>query len=330
MNKGPDAQLTLFADAALSPLPSRTPKRRMAEGALTPIESRIVRTSADIALEDPDPEHLTYQHTVLCQTSIPYRSLDARRWQRRNGRISLEIEAGTVLDMRQGEFIEVPLPYGALARLILLHLNREALRTQLAIIETDKNLTAYIRRLVGYAPNGREIARFKAQLTQLAASRIRLGMIHKDRAIQVNSQIVAAMDLWAPTNPDQCVMWPSTIKLGAEYFQSLMEHAVPLDERAIAALSHSAMALDIYAWLAQRLHRIPEERPQRISWILLYRQFGTSYKRMRAFRAFFCRQLNAVLAQYLTARVNANAADGLELRHSPPPVRRILSVPSTS
>jgi hypothetical protein len=34
----------------------------------------------------------------------------------------------------------------------------------------------------------------------------------------------------------------------------------------IAALSHSALALDIYAWLAQRLHRIPPGKPQRVSW----------------------------------------------------------------
>ena len=54
-------------------------------------------------------------------------------------------------------------------------------------------------------------------------------------------------------------MWPSTIKLGAEYFESLIEHAVPLDERSVAALAHSALALDLYVWLAQRLHRIPQE-----------------------------------------------------------------------
>ncbi|MEL7121666.1 MAG: replication protein RepA [Bacteroidota bacterium] len=32
-----------------------------------------------------------------------------------------------------------------------------------------------------------------------------------------------------------------------------MNHAIPLDERALAALSHTAMELDIYVWLVQRL-----------------------------------------------------------------------------
>lgn len=57
-------------------------------------------------------------------------------------------------------------------------------------------------------------------------------------------------------------LWTSTIHLNGKYFASLKKHAVPLDERALAALSHSAMALDIYAWLAQRLHRVPRGRPQ--------------------------------------------------------------------
>lgn len=34
--------------------------------------------------------------------------------------------------------------------------------------------------------------------------------------------------------------------------------AVPLNETAVMRLAHNAMALDIYTWLAQRLHRVPE------------------------------------------------------------------------
>ena len=34
-----------------------------------------------------------------------------------------------------------------------------------------------------------------------------------------------------------------------------MKHAVPLNLAAVARLSHNAMALDGYTWLANRLHR---------------------------------------------------------------------------
>ena len=62
-----------------------------------------------------------------------------------------------------------------------------------------------------------------------------------------------------PKDADQRVLWPSTVTLSADYFASLQQHAVPLDPRAIAALAGSALALDVYVWLAQRLHRISRQ-----------------------------------------------------------------------
>jgi hypothetical protein len=50
--------------------------------------------------------------------------------------------------------------------------------------------------------------------------------------------------------------------LSDDYFDSLTRHAVPLNHMAVSALSGSAFALDVYAWLAQRLHRIPPSKPQ--------------------------------------------------------------------
>jgi DNA invertase Pin-like site-specific DNA recombinase len=51
---------------------------------------------------------------------------------------------------------------------------------------------------------------------------------------------------------------PSTVTLSNEFFESLMgQNALPLDARAIRALQQSAMALDVYTWLAHRLCRIP-------------------------------------------------------------------------
>jgi len=64
------------------------------------------------------------------------------------------------------------------------------------------------------------------------------------RAVQINSQIVTAFDLWFPKNKQKRVLWPSILQLSHEYFTSLQNHAVPLDERALTGLAHSAMALE--------------------------------------------------------------------------------------
>jgi hypothetical protein len=68
---------------------------------------------------------------------------------------------------------------------------------------------------------------------------------------------------------------------------SLQRHAVPLDPRAIATLAGSALALDVYVWLAQRLHRIDRGKPQTVTWESLKAQFGPDYDRARKFREKF-------------------------------------------
>ena len=111
------------------------------------------------------------------------------------------------------------------------------------------------------------------------------------------------------------------MQLDDRYFQSLMNHAVPLDARAIAALGHSAMALDIYAWLAQRLHRVHAQAPVTIGWAALQHQFGEGFVRIRKFREKFLIAARAVKAVYPGMRVSASA-EGLTLANSPPPIAK--------
>ena len=79
------------------------------------------------------------------------------------------------------------------------------------------------------------------------------------------------------------------------------------------------MALDIYVWLAQRLHRVPTGKPQFVGWNSLHEQFGQGFARVRDFRRCFLQTLHHVAAAYPTARMSADDR-GLTLEHSPPPV----------
>ena len=130
----------------------------------------------------------------------------------------------------------------------------------------------------------------KEQLARLSAASIRLGVVRDGHALTVNSQIVTAFDIWFPKDERQRVLWPSTVRLSLDYWESLKAHAVPLDEDHIARLSHSALALDIYAWLANRLHRIPQTGHDgfmgRASWTIRagvrpYRQIFVAYSESR-------------------------------------------------
>lgn len=318
--------------------------KRKAEGP-TPIQRRLIEAAAYDA--DQDAQTILYQHTVFCQTSLPYRDPGdaARVWERGNGDVQLKVLAGEAMHPDLGKFVPVGLPFGPKCRLVLMHINQLAVFSPSPVIEVENSLSAFVRKTLNLDPKGRNIRTVKEQLSRLAASSIRLGIVKDGHALTVNSQIVSAFDVWFPKDDRQRVLWPSTIQLSQEYFQSLKAHAVPLDETHIAALSHSALALDVYTWLAQRLHRIPAGKPARISWAALYGQFGQGYdpERIDNFRRVFRVALKEVLTVYRGARIEDDdtgrprlysqggkpvwrerAAKGLLLHNSPPPVRKLL------
>jgi hypothetical protein len=61
-------------------------------------------------------------------------------------------------------WLDVGLPFGPKPRLVLFHLNAEALRTQSPLIELEDSLTAFVKRTLGLDPKGRNIRIVKDQL----------------------------------------------------------------------------------------------------------------------------------------------------------------------
>ncbi len=283
----------------------------------TPIHKRLLAP-----MDEPeDVKDILYQHSILCQTCMPYRDPgDERICKRRNGIVRMEIQAGRALDPITDDFVDVGLPWGPKARLVLYHLNAEALKQQSRAIEVEDSLTAFVRRTLDLDPKGRNIRSVKDQLARLAAADFRLGATpEQGRAVTIKSTIIDGFELWAPRDANQKVLWPTIIQFSQSYFESLMEHAVPLNEQAIQRLSHNAMALDVYTWLAQRLHRINPKQPAFVPWVSLKEQFGQGYGRMDNFKRVFRTTLNQVAAVYRDARYSMDGK-GMRLLQSRPPV----------
>jgi hypothetical protein len=295
--------------------------------ALNPLSRITTRLLEPCTERDPE---ICFQHSVFCQTSLPYRDPgdDVREWKREQGAVSLLVEAGQAKHPKSGEWIKLGLPWGTKPRLILAHLNAEALRQGSPEIEIDHSLSAFVKRIRRF-DGGREIRMFKDQLTRLSNALIRLAMLRGDHQIQINTQVVTGFDLWFPKDERQRVLWPSTVRLSGEYFESLQKHAVPLNEADLAALAHTALGLDIYAWLAQRLHRIDSRKPAFIPWVSLKEQFGPDYDRMVDFKRFFRKALTQVLTRYQTAHIELDGK-GMTARASPPPVGKRLVLVSKS
>jgi hypothetical protein len=290
------------------------------------VQMRLIESSLDI--RESQAEDIAYQHTVLCQTGLPYRTTNSRTWDARNGRVFLHIKAGEYLDGHTEQWTEVPLPFGPKARLVLLHINSEAIRTQSKEIDVEDTLTAFVRKMQnGRDPNGDEIRKYNQQIISLASASIRMAIIDAEasptafRIPHGDIKISDWHEVWQSKDSKQRSLWSNRVHLSDEYAYTLFNHAVPLDPRAIAALAHNAMALDAYAWAGQRMCRIPANRTDKVTWVNLHQQFGHNYKLLRQFRSVFTKTLKDVLTQYPEARIEINEG-GLLLKQSPPPIHK--------
>jgi hypothetical protein len=168
---------------------------------------RFSNLDASTAIRSDPPGRIDFLHTVHCQCGIPYKNPGdgVREWDRKQGNAALRIEAGSAIDPTTGDFRKLGLPYGEKPRLVLIHLATEAVRTASPVVDVEGSMTAFARSL-GIETNGHHLRMLKDQLARLAAATIRMGIVEGGRAIQVNTQIVTAFDLWFPKKPDQRVL----------------------------------------------------------------------------------------------------------------------------
>lgn len=258
---------------------------------------------------------------TACQISLPTTGLskEIRVWECSNGGASVQIEAGSAYDPDKEQWQKLSLPYGSRARLALIHLSTEAVRQQSPVIKPNRSMTSFLKRVLNRNPNGHDISEFKNQMSALGAATIRLGT----RERQTQSHIVSGFDLMWQKRERARVLWPSEFVLSNEYWSSLQSQAVPIDLKALTAISHSSIAMDIYLWLTERLHRV--QQPYTVYWQVLWKQFGQGYKRLRDFRRKFLHALYSVKKVYPNALIDEAFNDngiskGVRIKRSPPPI----------
>lgn len=293
-------------------------QRTAKPGAITtPQQNKLLDVGAEIAATTQDEygEFMSFTHAVLCQVGLPRSKTDAREFMRKSGDAWVNVQAGW-LDEGKGP-VQQPIPYGAMPRLALAWVSSYAKRYNTREIPIGDSAADFLR-LMGYDRQGGRYSTLRPQMHALAACRLQLGF--KGRTF--NGQPVEQFDAWvADGKAGQRSLWPGVMKLSEGYFNSLMESAVPLDNRALHALKGSALALDVYAWLAHRLHRI-EGRPVILHWKSIREQFAQEYKGQdpdKDFKKQFLPILRNVQVVYPQAKVK-QVTGGLMLMASPPPI----------
>ena len=266
-----------------------------------------------------------FLYSGWCMTALPHsRIADEEVWRLENGNIVLLVEPGR--RARPGEPDEfVGVPYGPTARLILIYLQSEALRTNSRSIELGRSMNAWFGRMDKKAGgNSYRLAREQAE--RIATCRFTFHS-ERDGVRAIRNQSIVEEGLLFLAGPErvyddrQQSLFQEGVVLSESFFRSLKEHAVPLEERAIKHVSNSSMTIDIYCWLAYRLHAL--KRPTPISWAALHSQFGRGYGQLAAFkRQLLSKTLPAALAVYPEAAdKGVEVTDsGLILKPARPPV----------
>ncbi|MFW7270282.1 replication protein RepA [Gluconacetobacter sp. Hr-1-5] len=285
------------------------------QGALSFVEDR---KEVDVAFDFMSDETggVGFLFSGWCQAALPHRKQpDDHVWVIETDHTKLLVEPGS-LHTSKG-VVRVGVPYGSRARLILLYLQTEAIKTNSREIELGRSLRVWLGKL-GVSIGGKSMKEVRDQALRLSRCRMTFQVAKGKQTGIVNQNIV---DTALFTNDDTGALL-ETVKLSEGFFEQLKHHPVPLQESAIRAISNNSQALDIYCWLAYRLHALPSDC--QISWPALYAQFGRSYARLRKFRENFLDSLKIALAVYPEADVTANE-HGLILRQSHPAVPKRLA-----
>ena len=238
--------------------------------------------------------------TRMVPSALPHRKLaNDKGWQIEGERVTLIVEPG----MRKGAHGEpelVGIPYGSRARLILLRLQSEALRTQSRDVELGRNLHDWLLKM-GIPIGGRSFKEVKDQTERISRCRLTFEIRRGNRVGLANQNIMDFAVFFESPDPSQGTLFAQHARLSQAFFDTLNRHPVPIEEAAVRAISNNSVAIDIYAWLAYRLHSL--QKPTPISWKALKQQFGISFSRLDNFMTTFSSNLRLALAVYRDAKV---------------------------
>lgn len=277
--------------------------------------SKLIDAATDIKGSEATYEDRAFGAKCLVSAALPYRNPKPEQlvngaWVRRNGDYTLWVQGGP-----QG------LPFGTYPRIFIIWLTTEAIRTGNKKIVTGGNFSEFCRKLNvdrsrGKNGAGRRLIEQAERLLDSRAAFVTGGLdtalsFKKTDILQFSDNHTLFFD--AEENGRQQSLFESEIVLTDKFFNEITQHCIPLDLRAVLALQQSPLELDIYQWLAYRMFTL--RRPAFPTWQQLYDQFGSTYSRLRDFRADFLKALHSVSQVYPHLNI-AQSESGLMLSPS--------------
>lgn len=328
--------------------------------AASPEAERVFEAVHFVMLHEPVGAYL---HSALCAMSLPARRPKGEKEFepiiRRDGHYSLVIKPGErIIPGADGELtaVKMGVPFGIHARLILHYIMTEAVKQKSREIFLGDSFAQWMRRMGLTSTNSggsrssrallqeqverlmacewtlrwdQDVGHLDPKVAALASKSTKAKKVMTKEPSPVSAFSVAEMRLvkgYAGTTGGGGE-FVSRFVLSEAFYEALQAHMVPLNERAIAALAKtsSPTQLDLYAFLAYRLPRIPPGQEVIMRWDQLKTHLGSDIKEMPKFRQTVRRTWQTVSGVYQQARNSVDFGDlRIRLRHADPPVENHL------
>lgn len=276
-------------------------------------KANMLAVNAAVSIMGEEETRLGIVHAGFAMTNLPHKRIDEPLWRRKGISTTLLVESGRT---ESGDWIGIP--FGSMARLILLYLQTQAIRTGSPEVELGGSMKAWMEAM-GLQRGGATYRAVAEQARRISRCRLTFFADTAGGQAWENGSFVRSGFSLPKSGEfsDQPSLWVDRVRLDDSFWQSLQAHPVPVREEAIQAISTRSVAIDLYIWLAYRLHALTKPTP--ITWLALHAQFGAGFKLVKHMKPKLLEALQLALAVYPEARVDVTET-GITLHPSAPAV----------
>jgi Plasmid encoded RepA protein len=289
---------------------------------------QLIDCRVTIQERQPSSADLAFLARDLVQLTLPHSDPgDVPVWKRTNGSLLL-VMARTKVDRETGVLIGYP--YGAIPRLLLYWLTTEVLRTKSRTLKLGSSLNNFMGSVgLSLATGGGKrsnAVRLKDQMRRLFAASISIQSADLSGPDDSGGMLVARRSRfwWNPEDSTQEDHSKSYVELSQDFYETLINSPIPVDMRALKALNHSPLALDLYAWSTHKAYATSlKNKSVFVSYRDLQQQLGAQYSELKAFGRKFRAALALVKTVYPGLEVQIETG-GVVISPSLPAIPRKL------
>src|SRR3954447_18404217 len=208
--------------------------RDLARNMVEPEQKALVDIAAEVMGDEEGRIGITY--TGFCLTALPHKRLpDDQPWEKRGHRVTLTVQPGLSDNRRSGGQLRmIGVPYGARARMILLYLQTQAIRTASREVELGHSMRDWLGRM-GLSWGGETGKALREQAARIAACSLKFYW-EGDHASGFDKGGFVRSGLrfhdQPAQNDRQSSLWEDRVVLDETFYDALRRHPVPLREAA--------------------------------------------------------------------------------------------------